>query len=530
MTRESMDLVCYKYDGWGPRIRPASPKRQWMEETSERYAYRCLPLAIANAHGWELLSPVGFEARWGGGVDMESIEIRMDPGHQDHLKPVSLFGYGTLTFHIEGIFRTPPGWNLWVGGSPNNHKDGIQALGGIIETDWAPYTFTMNWRFTRPAHWVRFEENEPIAFIFPVERGRVEQFEPRIARLEGEPELKRQFEMWSKSRDAFKQWVIENNPPAPSDKWQKLYYRGLDAEGRPGPADHQSKLRVRPFRNADGSVMETDEPRSCPVRHGAVRPPALQASAGSVLFAEGPASGALGGVNPALSLALSRIGFDAQAQAQPAFDLPSHGDPAAEAALKRRDWIMQTAMRQRQLSRRTAGVPRVRRLSGQDFLDFYYALSRPVVIEGALPAGLSDPGSLDGDRGRLKDYLTPGHGAVSLEQAGGFTPLRFALANILVAQVSGAKKVILAPPSETSRLYHRQGLVSDVHDIADDDRLAAFPLAREALTFEVDLAAGELLFVPVGWWHQATALDDGAAVAFTNFRWPNEGQATYPQD
>ncbi len=517
MTCESMDLVCYKYDGWGPRIRPASPKRQWMEETNERYAYRCLPLSIANAHGWEILSPIAFEARWAGGIDMESIEIRMDPGYEDHLKPVSLFGYGTLTFHIEGIFRTPPGWNLWVSGSPNSQKDGIQALGGVIETDWSPYTFTMNWRFTRPAHWVRFEENEPIAFIFPVERGRVEQFEPRVAPLEAEAELKRQFETWSKSREAFQKWVLETNPQAPSDKWQKLYYRGLDADGRQGAADHQSKLRVKPFRNADGSIMAPAEAASCPVRLDAV-PPAAR----NVLLAEQP--GTLDpGANPALTLALNRIGFGSKPQVRPPFEAPARPS-TAELALKQRDWIMQAAMRQRQLSPRTAGVPRVERLSGDDFLGNFYALSRPVVIEGAVPPGASDPAAL------LADYLASGRGAVSREEMGDFTPLRFALLNQLIAQSEGAKRVVLVPPSETGRLYHRRGLVSDVVDIADEARLDAFPLAREAIAFEVDLQAGDLLFVPLGWWHQSTALDTGAAASFTDFRWPNEGQGAFPQD
>lgn len=530
MTRESMDLVCYKYEGWGPRIRPASPKRRWMEETSERYAYRCLPLSIANAHGWELLSPVAFQARWAGGDDMESVEIRMDPGYEAHLKPVSLFGYGTLTFHIEGIFRTPPGWNLWVSGSPNNQKDGIQALGGVIETDWSPYTFTMNWRFTRPAHWVRFEENEPIAFIFPVERGRVEQFQPRVAPLEGDPELKRQFEMWSKSREAFQKWVVETNPPAPSDKWQKLYYRGLDAEGRQGAADHQAKLRVQPFRNADGSIMDPPEPATCPVRHGASGPRAPEPVARNVLLAEQPGTADLDpGGNPALTLALNRIGFDAKPRVQPLFETAAP-PPVAELTLKRRDWAMQSAMRQRQLSPRTAGVPRVARLSGDDFLDHFYALSRPVVIEGAIPPGMSDPAALQSDLGGLADYLASGHGAVSREEIGGFTPLQLALANMLIAQVAGQKRVILAPPSETGRLYHRRGLVSEVVDIADEERLAVFPLARDAMTFDVDLQAGDLLFVPLGWWNQSTALDTGAAASFTDFRWPNEGQAAYPQD
>src|SRR5580692_8143916 len=103
-----------------------------------------------------------------------------------------------LTFHVEGLFRTPPGWNLWVGGSPNRPKDGIYPLTGIVETDWAPYTFTMNWRFTRPNHWVRFEAEEPICFVFPIQRGYLEEVTPRLMPMESDPEVLRQFAEWSR--------------------------------------------------------------------------------------------------------------------------------------------------------------------------------------------------------------------------------------------------------------------------------------------------------------------------------------------
>src|SRR4051794_39084003 len=205
-----MDLICYTQPGWEPRIRPASPKRDWMEASPERFAYRCLPLAIANAHGWEMLSPCGFEARWNGGPRVEDVEVRLDPGVDLQRAPVALFGQGVITFHIEGILRTPEGWNLWVGGPPNGAKDGIAPLGAVIETDWSPYTFTMNWRFTRANHWIRFEENEPFCFFFPVERGRVAGIEPRIRPLEEEPGLREAFETWSRSRNAFQSWVREN--------------------------------------------------------------------------------------------------------------------------------------------------------------------------------------------------------------------------------------------------------------------------------------------------------------------------------
>ena len=53
-----MDLICYLRQGWEPLIRPAEPTREWMDRTRLSFAYRCLPLNIANAHGWEILCPV----------------------------------------------------------------------------------------------------------------------------------------------------------------------------------------------------------------------------------------------------------------------------------------------------------------------------------------------------------------------------------------------------------------------------------------------------------------------------------------
>src|ERR1700761_8056674 len=108
-----MELTAYIQRGWKPLLRPAPATRPWMDATPESFAYRCLPLNIANAHGWEVLSPCGFEAIWDGGTDPSAVKIIADPGSVPHQRPVALFGSGVLTFHVEAIMRTPPGWNLW---------------------------------------------------------------------------------------------------------------------------------------------------------------------------------------------------------------------------------------------------------------------------------------------------------------------------------------------------------------------------------------------------------------------------------
>ena len=586
-----MDLICYTYPGWEPRLRAASQKRDWMEATPERFAYRCLPLAIANAHGWELLSPCGFEARWRGGQGADAVEIRLDPGTDPKRAPVSLFGQGTVTFHVEGIFRTDEGWNLWICGPPNAAKDGIAPLGGVVETDWSPYTFTMNWRFTRPNQWVRFEENEPFCFFFPVERAAIAGIAPQLRPMAEEPGLTEGFEAWSRSRDAFQKWVAETRPEAPTDKWQKLYYRGVHPDGAPGPADHKAKLRLEPFRLANGSVAAPPEPKACPVAYAPPESaPAIFAQAASPLQ------------NPALALTLGRIGFDPGAAAPspllaPQLQAPPHANGAL--AGKRRDWILDVMEAQRALAPTAGVVPRVRALSGEDFLELYYAPGRPVVIEGAMAdwpalkrwtpdylrcklgkakvefqAGRdADPDfelnkdrhkqvatfetfieriaragndayltaynsdrnrtalkPLDKDLGRLDAYLGKGAGMIWIGPAGTFTPLHFDLTNNLIAQIVGTKELLLAPPSETAKLYHRRHVFSDVHDLADPARLARYPLAQEARTFAVELSPSDLLFVPIGWWHQVRARDFSVTMTYTNFRWPNEGWESYPAD
>jgi hypothetical protein len=222
-----------------------------MDEAAESFPYRCLPLAIANSHGWEILNPCGFEASWNGGMAPEDVVVRADEGSRPHEAPQALFGQGTFTIHIQGLLRTPPGWNIYVSGPPNSFKDGAAPLAGIVETDWSPYSFTMNWRLTRPDHPVRFEENEAVAHFFPVQRGIVEEVEPAFVSIDDDPELKALFEQWSRSRDAFQQRMREHPAEKPSAKWQKLYYRGLDPDGRCPVPDHKAKLQVRAFAHPE---------------------------------------------------------------------------------------------------------------------------------------------------------------------------------------------------------------------------------------------------------------------------------------
>jgi lysine-specific demethylase 8 len=75
------------------------------------------------------------------------------------------------------------------------------------------------------------------------------------------------------------------------------------------------------------------------------------------------------------------------------------------------------------------------------------------------------------------------------------------------AQISGTKRFILYPPEDYVHLYtemHNEGCwVSRVDGFAPD--LEQFPLAAGAKALSCTLVAGEILYVPLFWWHQVYA-------------------------
>ncbi len=146
------------------------------------------------------------------------------------------------------LFRTEPGFDLMVQGPVNAPKDAIAALTGIIETDWAPYSFTMNWLFTRPNATVRFEAGEPFCHVFPIQRGVLEKVTPELHTISEAPELKKQYEQWLMKRTFFNLDLKSKGTQAQEEKWQKLYYRGLNPDGTANDIkDHRTRVRLKPF-------------------------------------------------------------------------------------------------------------------------------------------------------------------------------------------------------------------------------------------------------------------------------------------
>jgi len=80
-------------------------------------------------------------------------------------------------------------------GPPNWPKDGVYPLSGLVETDWLPFPFTMNWQMTRAGS---------VSF---------------------------------------------------SAGWQRHYMRGETSEGKTGSEDHLTKRRLQKPKDLRGGAL-----------------------------------------------------------------------------------------------------------------------------------------------------------------------------------------------------------------------------------------------------------------------------------
>lgn len=230
---ETLDLV------------PATVRRTWMDNTDQKFANRCLPLLLANQSGWFAVSKHRFRAIWDGGPSLSAITIQVldDGGCGLPCPALSHFGYGVLTWHVPWLFRLPEGWDLMVKGPANWPKDAICALEGLVETDWAPMTFTMNWLFTSQDIPVYFNIGDPVCMLAPERRGDLEKFRPEIRKVSENPELHAAYEEWATARDEFNAGLASKDPEIVRQGWQRSYFRGYE-----GPGDHQTRRKLKPFK------------------------------------------------------------------------------------------------------------------------------------------------------------------------------------------------------------------------------------------------------------------------------------------
>ena len=157
-----------------------------------------------------------------------------------------------------------------------------------------------------------------------------------------------------------------------------------------------------------------------------------------------------------------------------------------------------------------------------DSNDFYMtannSTSNAGLIETALDPGGVCPELLDraSAKGRVFLWIGP---------RGTFTPAHHDLTNNLFLQIKGAKEFRLVSSFALLEVDNDQHcyLSSSLTDI--DARRAEE--GRPTLSFTGTLEEGDMLFIPLGWWHEVRGLSASISLSATNFQESNEFFKSY---
>jgi hypothetical protein len=233
--------------GQRPIVEQAPVDREWMDNTSQGYAYRCLPMTYASRHGWCVRLLEDVEVIWDAEGDSSKVCI-LSGDKQNGLRVVDNgTGNGIVTFHLNAVPRTPPDWNLWIMGAPNLVIPGASPLSGVVESDWMFSSPTSNWKVTVKNKKVTFKKGDPVIFFVPVHKFELEQFTIEHHSAQDYPEINThlfEFNSWRAGLAA-----------EGKSAFGKAYTKGQRVDGSKPEWEHNHKTRLHlhsPDPNAEG--------------------------------------------------------------------------------------------------------------------------------------------------------------------------------------------------------------------------------------------------------------------------------------
>lgn len=213
-------------------------RRAWFSE----WAYNCLPLVMANRHGFVVKTLYGFRVYWNGGDGRRDVRVEMTDAkaaatHRRAQRTTAQFGMGTFTVQYLWALRTPRNVNLFTGPVPNYMIDGIVPMTAMVEADNLRRDFGFTIRVTRKKRWIDIPEGSWLAWIMPYPRHFIDGYRFKSAAqvvsrrtLEAERNASR--------RAGFKRTHIDKAKP---NRLGRDYLKGVDPFGNKF-RDHQVRL------------------------------------------------------------------------------------------------------------------------------------------------------------------------------------------------------------------------------------------------------------------------------------------------
>jgi len=145
-------------------IEQMSVKRDWMDVTDEKHAYRCFPVTQANVIGWSLSCSKDIVFTWDGKNDQTPDHIQISsplPGYAGR-------GQSSISFDTGLTFRSDTDVSLWVINPVNFFNDNFETMSSVMSTSFYNNPLPLAIKARKANVETKIVAGTPIATIVPI--------------------------------------------------------------------------------------------------------------------------------------------------------------------------------------------------------------------------------------------------------------------------------------------------------------------------------------------------------------------------
>lgn len=160
-----LNISVEKHLGSHINISPMSIKRDWMDLTPEKHAYRCFPVTQANMIGWYLYADEDVSFIWNGINDTSSNNVKVLKGENF---TYTGRGQSSVSFNTGLTFKTDQNISMFTINPVNYFRSDFEVMSSLISTSWHDNDFPLAIKAKIPNEEIIIKAGDPIATIIPI--------------------------------------------------------------------------------------------------------------------------------------------------------------------------------------------------------------------------------------------------------------------------------------------------------------------------------------------------------------------------
>ncbi len=145
-------------------IEPMSIKRDWMDQTSEKHAYRCFPVTQANVIGWSISCSEDIVFSWDGINDQTDQHVKIDSPEGSY----SGRGQSSISLNTGLTFKTDQDVSILTINPVNYFSNDFETMSNLISTSFYGNPLPLAIKARRANEKVVIKAGTPIATLIPI--------------------------------------------------------------------------------------------------------------------------------------------------------------------------------------------------------------------------------------------------------------------------------------------------------------------------------------------------------------------------